>query len=438
RFTSREITLQLTGSPKAGNAKQLQLDLQCRAPGTQSFDAAQKPLLAPTDLVAVINGQADLATSSFLFSAGSKLEERDPATQAGNTISIAEGSSYAWASPQGNKETLPPMDVTATANYDLPRLQKLLAAFLPPDLIMEGQRQATLHLTGSLAPDAGLKKFRLLTLPTTSFGFDHFALPASGIDLGKGDVYLAIASGNIVLGPNKIPCNSGTLNLGGRVDLTTPTPTFILNQPLQLLRDVKLNKQIASGPLSFLPLSWGAKGEQTNLLNVAGLLQIQLQSARLPLNSEEMKKSGLLNGLFGIRNLSTNAPIFETLTSSIPVLKAGNLGGLLGGSSGTGGLGIKDQNIENVAFNLKDGKIGYEHLPLGFGSVTLDFSGLVGLDKTLAMNLVVSAKQIQIPIPVGISGTVSEPKLSMAKQDVGKTLEQAVPGLLDRFAKPKK
>lgn len=446
RYACRQINVQLTGRPTAGNANVLQLDLQCRAPGTESFDAANKPLLASTDLLIAIVGQADLAKSTFRFGEGSKFEERDPATPTGNSVALESKSSYTWAGSKASEslESLPypTMDLTATAKYDLLRLQKLLAAFLPADLIMEGRNQATFHVTGSLAPDAGLKKFRLLTLPATALGFDRIALPASGVDLGKGELTLAIASGNLVLGPNQIPCNGGTLGIAGRVDLNAPTPTYVLEQKLQLVSNMKLNKQIASGPMAFLPLAWGAKGEQANLLNVAGLMQVQLASARLPLNSEEMKKTGILSGLLGIQHLSTNAPIFDSLTSAIPGLKAGGLSGLLVGSSGSGGggagLGIKDQNIENVAFNLQDGKVSYKDLPLRFGTVSLNFSGAVGMDKTLAMNLVVSEKQLQIPIPVGISGTVQEPKLSIEKQNVGKTILQSVPGLLDRFAKPKK
>jgi len=77
-------------------------------------------------------------------------------------------------------------------------------------------------------------------------------------------------------------------------------------------------------------------------------------------------------------------------------------------------------------------------LLLTFGTVGLDFSGSVGMDKSLAMNLVVNEKSLSIPVPVTLSGTTSEPKFKTSKENINKTVEQALPGLIDRFAKPKK
>lgn len=297
----------------------------------------------------------------------------------------------------------------------------------PNAILFEGHHPVTFQLSGKLTSEPGLKQYQLLTIPPATWNFDHIAIPASGMDIGKGAITLGIQNQSLSITLTDIPMNNGTLNLITRVDLAPAVPVMLIEKEQQVLTNFKLNKQFAAGPLSFLPLAWGAKGEQLNLLEVAGTLQVQISNAHLPLQSAELEKTGTLAGKLSILHLSSNAPMFAAVTSNLPMLKMGNNAQV-----------VKDQNIENVLFNLKDSRISYEHLKLAFGTVGLDFSGSVGTDKSLAMNLTVSEKTLNIPVPVTLAGTTAEPKLKTSKESINKTVEQALPGLLERFAKPKK
>ncbi len=382
----------------------------------------------PDTQVAInLAGIADTAQKLFTVTADSTLAEKDPASNASTSLALTKGSILSWGDA-GN-------DIHGSATINWQRIQQLAAKSLPQGTTLQGTRTIPIHLAGAMTNAPGLNAFKAFTLDPTSIGWDQIA--TDGFTLGKADLGIQLKNGLLSLSPTDVPANGGTIHLAGRVDLNQAPAAYILDKSPQgtpLIKGVQLNKQIAAGPLAFLPLSWGADKNSPSLGDVGGQLNVSLNDAFFPLDSDAFKTKGATSGTLNISNLTTNAPVFSQLLSAIgPLVKItqNNIFNIRGG------------NIPNAPFALANGKVTYENLTLGTATQSIRFSGSVGLDQSLTMNVQVNAAGLNIPIPIGLSGTTANPKLSLAPmgntpQNLGNTLQGALQQLLNKEKDKKK
>ena len=381
----------------------------------------------PDTQVAInLAGIADTAKKIFTASADSTLAEKDPASTNATSLALTKGSILSWGDA--------PQDIRGSATINWQRLQQLAGKSLPDGTTLQGTRTIPIHLAGAMGKDPGLNAFKSFTLDPTSIGWDQIA--ADGFTLGKADLGIQLKNGLLSLSPTDVPANGGTIHLGGRVDLNQTPAAYILDKTPQgtpLIKGVQLNKQIAAGPLAFLPLSWGADKNNPALGEVGGQLNVTLNDAFIPLDSDAFKTKGATSGTLNISNLTTNAPVFSQLLAAIaPLVKV----------TQTNILNIRGGSIPNAPFALANGKVTYENLSLGTATQSIRFSGSVGLDKSLTMSVQVTASGITIPMPIGLSGTTSDPKLSLAPignstQNLGNSLQGALQQLLNKDKKKK-
>ncbi len=231
-------------------------------------------------------GQADMAKKLLTISKDSSVAEKDPQTGLGNTIGFKAGSVVAWGG--GNN------DMTVPITYNLSRAQQILAKHLPEGTILQGSRTMTLHVTGALAEGAaggGLAALAHLSMDPATFGYDRIF--CKGFEMGKAEVGISMKSGVLTLVPVDLPANGGAVHLSGRVDCTQTPAAYILDkqpQGTQFVKNVALNHEIAAGPLAFLPLAWGSDKSNPTFGQVTGQLNVGLDSAFIPLNSEVFKQ----------------------------------------------------------------------------------------------------------------------------------------------------
>jgi|GEM_PF-2745585 len=413
--------------------------------GIQRFQAIMPNApqqIAPTNLAVVFAADIDTAKQLITITQDTSIEERDPASGAGNKIHLPKGTTYAYGKTGD-------INVRATVDYDLARINALAGPFLPEGLQMAGKKSMPISLTGKLADGEGFKKFRNLQLAPTTFSYDRIRV--KGVDLAAGEIPLKLENGIMPIGPSKLSANGGAFNLVGRVDLTQDLPAFILeksNVPYELVSNLGINQEVAAGPLRFLPLTWGATGKDLNLVNVTGLVTFEVTDAYLPLDYATLQKKGTLNARINIDKLRTDAPIFSQLS--------GVIGSLF--NFGSKGMPVIEGDIRNITLVLKDGRVFYDNFVLGADFGRMNFSGSVGLDQTLAMNVEVGTKSLNVPIPVGLGGTTAKPVATVSDRftkDIGalllkgasdpnslkdaeKDLKDLGKGLGDLFKKPKK
>jgi hypothetical protein len=256
--------------------------------------------------------------------------------------------------------------------------------------------------------------------------------------------------------PTSIPANGGSVNPHGRIDLNVEPPAYVHDQAAarKLAENIAINKEIAATWLAWLPLQWGnalagdaaAVRQAPQLAAVAGLLNLQVDKAYLPLDGTVFRKKGTLSGTLDIRNLTTEAPFLSDLLKSL---------GPIARITQPDILTIRNGNLQPVTFALENGRIRYENLVLGNDKASLRFSGSVGLDLTLAINMDVSLQggaagggalgdlarlagggrggAVNLAIPVVIKGTVKKPEITVSPDALNRTFQNVAPGVLDNL-----
>ncbi len=368
-----------------------------------------------TRAAATLNGSADLAAKTFTISATSALSEKDDKTGQGNMLVLDPGTLLSWGAA--------PLDLRATATYDLARLQQIMSTSLPTGTTLAGARSVKIHLTGPLHLDAaGLQKFAALSLEPTAIGFDRIAL--KGFDLGKASVPFAMTSGVLTLTPTDVPANGGVIHLRGSLDLGKNIFTLDKpDKPTEFLSNLAINHELAAGALGFLPLVWGGD-KAGNLAAVSGTLNVSLADASLPLDPALLKSNGVLNGSLRIDNLSTNSPVFKQLLEQLgPIAKI----------TQPDILAIRGGQIPETPFALANGKITYHDLTIHANAVDIVLGGAVGLDQTIAMNMSINTKAANIPIPVTLKGTTTQPQLTVSPDALKNTLQNVAPKALENL-----
>ncbi len=350
---------------------------------------------------------ADVDTSRAL------LVVREPSTIAegqDNRLELAAGTRLSW----GDEES----DAKLTLRYDLRRLAALLAPALPGSLRMAGKHAATLHITGKLADGAGLGRLRKLTVAPTSFAYDRIEM--RGLALHQGRLPVQLVRGVISFNEAELAANHGVVVLAGRIDLNGTEPRYLLDQPRVVARNVALNDELATGPLVFLPVSWGRQPKGA----VSGTATVRLDQASVPLSKAGLRKEGRLSGQLNLVGLNADAPAIHAIVRALGPLAA------LAPK-----VAVRDQSM-TVPFVLQDGRVQFEGVAVTAEPLQMSFSGTVGLDGTLMASSIVGVAGFSAPATVGITGTVQEPKVKLTSAlgpgGLGKTLEEA-PGLLEKL-----
>ncbi|HUO10008.1 MAG TPA: hypothetical protein VM008_17010 [Phycisphaerae bacterium] len=371
-----------------------------------------------TQVTIALTGIADTAKKLFTVTADSNIAEKDLASNAGNSIALAKGSVLSWGDG--------PDDIHAAASINWQRIQAILGKRMPEGTTIQGTRTINLHLSGAMAKAPGLGAFKGFTLDPTTIGWDQIA--TEGLTLGKADIGMQLKDGILTLTPTDIPANEGTMRIAGRVDLNQNPAAYILDKQPQgtpLIKGLQLNKDIAAGPLAFLPLAWGAGKNSPTLGSVGGQLNVTLQEAFIPLDADAFKTKGTTSGSLNISNLSTSAPVFTQLLTTLgPIAKI----------TQPDLLTIHGGSIPDTPFALANGKVSYQNLTLGTAKESLQFSGSVGLDKSLAMSVTITASGMHIPVPISLGGTTAKPTLTLAPgaggdQNIGNTVQDLTSGL---------
>ena len=390
--------------------------------GGVSITNSRLPQLPGSTLNVKLVGNADPSRKLVHITGESTISAIDKQSGQANTLTIAQGSTFSWGGG--------PSDLRATLTYSLDLLQKMIQGSLPEKTVLAGQRTIPLNITGTVAkgnPLAGI------SIASTSFGYDR--IYASGADLGKADIPFRMDKGVLHITPTDVPVNGGTYRVQGRIDFTANPPVFIIDQPGPLVQNLALNKEIAAGPLRFIPLLWGADKEKLpQLAAVTGSFNMRIDSARIPLSAAARSTSAGA-GSFEIANLTTQSPFFTELFDKLgPIVKIAQ----------PEAFSIRSGKIPATPYSIANGRVAYQNLTLGTDKQNLKFSGSAGFDQTLDMSLSVTLKpgtisvlrsNTDIAIPVVLKGTIQKPQIAITPESINKSLQNVAPTLIEDLLK---
>jgi len=286
--------------------------------------------------------------------------------------------------------------------YDWSAINTIAGPYMPEGLELQGKRKDTINFTSEYPTD---QTDQLLSNLSAKAGLGFEKAGYMGLNFGPTDVNIVVQNGLLKIIPFSTIVNEGLFNFAAQADFKQQPALFTTDQPMQIIKDIKINDQTTGKLLKYLNPIFA------NSANVSGIANLNCEKLSIPL-SEAAKNKAEIVGTVSISRLNLQTSDF-----------LGQILSIVGG--GVRGTII---TIHPTRFVLRDGYLRYDNMQMDVGDNPVNFEGVIGLDKSLDMKVTLpyttegrtirigstSARRVTLPI----TGTVDNPKL-----DVGKLLE---------------
>ncbi len=296
------------------------------------------------------------------------------------------------------------MDAELEAEYDLQAISALAAPFLPDGLRLQGRRTDRFVLSSEWPADAP-EQMRANLNGQGGFGFDRAEYV--GLNVGPTELMMDIAQGVVNVSIPETVVNQGILRFAGTIDLAEEPMFLRLSDPNVLLQDIHVDDLIAQQLLTYVnPIFAGA-------VRTSGLATLTCRRFELPLSAEHLDKMNI-DATVDIDDMRMQpGGLFDEI---MPIVT------LINQLAGTGfNLQLQDRrlplNLKPTDLQVVDGRVRYEDMTIEIGNFPLGFSGSLGLDNTLAMDVRIplgrdlEADYFQVPL----GGTVTNPTLDATR-----------------------
>jgi hypothetical protein len=289
------------------------------------------------------------------------------------------------------------------ADYDLAAASAIVSPFLPQGLSATGKRSDTLWFS-SVYPKDAPEQFQANLNAKTTFGFD--SAEYMGLNLGKSEFDVKIDNGLMTIAPFTTTVNSGKLNFAAAANLAGKPALLETPGAMKMLDKIQINQQTSDTLLRYVnPLFADAT-------NITGILNFDCEKFAIPLETGH-KNAIAITGTMSIENMHLGA---SSLLGQIIQL--------------TGVSSDPTISVLPSRFVLADGILQYDNMQMNFNDKAVNFSGKIGLDKSMQMNVTLpwtrSGQRIMLPL----KGTVDKPQI-----DVGKLVEDQLQQELERQIK---
>ena len=209
-----------------------------------------------------------------------------------------------------------------------------------------------------------------------------------GIRLGVAKLLPRLAGGLGQLPLAEVPVQpAGRLRLGGTVDLSGPAPVYRLPGKVNIIENVPLNTEIGTELLSHINPVFA------KLTNLTGEVSLATEDIVMPLGADS-----------GVQGHGRGRLDFKEVT----VAPSGLLGALLRTAGMATGENMKVQ-FSGTDFVIRENRIHYDNFRMIFpGDFDLGFSGSVGFDDTLALD-------VSVPVHQGLLRRLGVPAATLEK-----------------------
>lgn len=227
-----------------------------------------------------------------------------------------------------------------------------------------------------------------------------------GLNFGPTEADIQIENGLLRIAPFSSTVNNGQLNFAGEADLSRKPTLLKTPGPIQIVKDVQINDEVARELLTYLNPVFA------NVVKVSGVVNFECEKLAIPLAGATKNDIEVI-GTVSIKELR---------------LEASDLLGQILSAAGLSGRGV-DITIHPTKFILQNGFLRYDDMQMDIGDNPVNFKGVVGLDKSLNMSVTLPyttagktarvGKEVEgVRISLPLRGTIDKPKL-----DLGKLLE---------------
>ena len=284
------------------------------------------------------------------------------------------------------------LDGQANCEYDWAALSTIAAPYLPQGLRLTGQRKDNITFTSQYPvnqPD------KLLDNLNTSAKLGFQSAEYMGLNVGPTDVDIQVNNGLLKIVPFSTTVNNGQLNFAGEANLKGEPKIFRTPGPLQIVKNIQINDETTRRLLMYVNPVF------SNAVNVTGTANFSCDKLAIPLSGGSKNDIEVI-GTVSVDSLRLQASDF-----------LGQLITLLGSGQGL------DIVIHPTQFALQKGFLHYDNMQMDIGSNPVNFSGTIGLDKSLKMT---------ITLPYTAQGRI----VKLGRESAGQRMALAIKGTVDK------
>ncbi|MEJ5260212.1 MAG: hypothetical protein WHS88_08495 [Anaerohalosphaeraceae bacterium] len=280
----------------------------------------------------------------------------------------------------------------AQAEYDWKEVSSLVRPFLLDGLTLEGKRNDQFSFSVSKT-SSGIDWQTLAA--NGSFGFQRASY--KGLSIGTVDLKLKADKGTAAIDLADTPVNNGVLRLAGDIDFKNQPPVFRLRKPMAVLEKVQINDELTRNLLEYVnPLF-------ANASRVSGVADFSCEELVLPLQAER-KDLLKLKAVLAL--------------SQVTMRSDGFLKELLNVIGGDPSVVL---TLHPTPLSLDKEVLSYQNMQVDVGKNPIVFSGQVGLDRRLRMEMkmpwtlsgqtVRSGESPSDQIVLPVRGTIDRPQV---------------------------
>ena len=276
--------------------------------------------------------------------------------------------------------------------YDLGAVSAMASPFLPQGLSVDGKRRTRLEFNSEYP--TGTDQFLANLNGSTSLGIDKARY--KGMEFSQANLDVDVVEGLMALKLPAAKVNGGTINFDGNVNFKEKPATLRMARPSQLAQKVRINKEIGNKILQYInPIFVGAT-------EIEGYSDFYCEKLSIPLGGEAAREDIEITGTISMDDVRLKGK--------------GLLGQLV--------RGYELLEIKPTRFVLKDGFVNYDDMAIIVDDdIPLNFSGKIGLDESLDMNVTlplsfgdilgIGGKSSRITLP--LKGTLKKMEINTDK-----------------------
>lgn len=291
----------------------------------------------------------------------------------------------------------------ANCQYDWAAVSTVASAFLPTGFNINGQSQNKFDFKSSY-PTGQPEKLMQNLSTKAALGFD--SAEYMGLNFGHTELDVRIQKGILEVAPFTTTVNKGTLSFAGKADFNKTPTLFEIPEPIEIANDVQINDETTRKLLMYVNPVFA------NAVNVSGVASFNCEKLAIPLRKATEK----------------DLTVIGTIAIDDIQLQSSDLLGQILAASGSG-KSSRGITMHPTRFVLENGYLRYDNMQMDVDRKPINFKGVIGLDKSLNMTVVLPytsrGKTITVDdeysgqrLAISLRGTLDKPEL-----DVGKLLE---------------
>ena len=335
------------------------------------------------------------------------------------------------------------LQTSGTAEYSAAALARLLAAYLGPEVQVQGDRQVRFQAAGRLSsptPAGASRHWSQRWQATASAGWS--AASVYGLALGAGQLQATLDKGQLQLTPLDVAIGQGRLTASPRAVLAPGPEQLILPQG-PLLTKVQISPQVSETMLKYVaPVLAGATRAE-------GLFSVDLDGVQVPLANPRQARAA---GRLAVHSLRVSpGPMVAELVALVKQIEAiAKRKEFLQTAAASGSPKALTIDNRQIDFQIIDGRVYHRNLEFMVDDVPVRSYGSVGFDQTLALVLEIPIQEKWVKrekvlrslagqslrIPVG--GTFQRPQIDQravadfSRQILAGAASQAIGGEINR------